>query len=114
VRKTGLAIGFSFILLIAGCDGGTRVTGLVRDTSGNPIGEAKITLTEIETNRSVPTLSKQDGSYRIGMLHAPSADVRLRLAIEKNGFAPWTLEFKSALRNPEFGITLNRLPNPPK
>ena len=101
--------------LCAGCDGGTSVRGYIRDTAGSPIAGAKVTLIEIEQKENRAAMSRDDGSFRIAMLHAPSDRVRLRLHVEKDGYVPWTIEFKSALRSPELNIVLSQIqPNTQK
>ncbi|MEQ1885216.1 MAG: TonB-dependent receptor [Bryobacteraceae bacterium] len=66
--------------------GSGTLSGSVKDTSGAPIGRAKITITNTETTSQVDAVSDGTGLFRSGGL-APGS---YRLDVDSEGFAPLT------------------------
>ena len=67
---------------LCGCDGGTRITGVVFDSEGRPVADAGIKLTCGAYSREVKTTDY--GFFKIGMTHSPW-NPELTLAVEKEG-----------------------------
>jgi len=75
---------------ISGCDGGTRVKGVVLDSNDTPIADADVKLTTGELRREVK--SSDRGTFKIGMTHSPF-NPELTLEVTKPGFKPFEKRF---------------------
>ena len=62
------------------------ILGVVKDTSGGTVPQAKVTVTSTETNESRTTTTRDDGSYRFPALRPGHYTVK----IEKDGFQTQT------------------------
>ncbi len=75
---------------ISGCDGGTRLKGVVLDSNGTPIADADVKLTTEERKREVK--SSDRGVFEVGMTHSPF-NPELTLEVTKPGFKPFEKRF---------------------
>lgn len=85
VRSIWLTLAGIACLILSACDGGTTVRGYVRDKRGAPLLGASITMSPDGENRNREVRSREDGSYKLSMLHAPGNSVVLR--VSKQGYA---------------------------
>jgi carboxypeptidase family protein len=76
VRFVSRASFFLMLLLLVGCEGGTRLSGKILDQNGQPIDSASVML-DVDTSYTEfshrETLSKSDGSYYLELHHPPGA-----------------------------------------
>lgn len=93
-RQTILLASFIFACFICftSCDGGLLVTGRVLDEQGKPINGAKVTL--ISRGKKNESSSRADGSYNVGIIHAPRAPTG-SLTVSKEGYETYNLPFSS-------------------
>jgi hypothetical protein len=89
---TGSILAAAFACLVVACDGHTSVKGTVRDERGNPVEGALVRLTLVSTKKSREARTGGDGSFVIGIVHAPFAVGKVRLSITKDGFEAYTLD----------------------
>src|SRR4051794_8006444 len=69
-RKATLLVLLTVCLVLwAACDGGVSVCGHVLNESGRPIKGARVIL--ISRGRMGETMSREDGFYSVGFMHAP-------------------------------------------
>src|SRR5271154_6918726 len=76
-----------------------RVIGVVTDPSGSVVPQAKVTVTNVDTNTSNQTTTGTDGSYQVLLLPVGS----YRVTAEAQGFrktvtAPQKLEINQSLK----------------
>ena len=85
-----LLVPFFLLLFVFSANAQFRasIQGTVSDTSGGLVPEAKVTLTSIETGKSLETTASDDGFYRLSGL-APG---KYKLTVEKAGFKQSVLE----------------------
>src|SRR4051794_14914315 len=74
-----------------------EILGIVRDTSGAVIADAKVEVKNLETNATRGVVTTQDGSFRVPLLAYGKYEVN----VQKSGFAkyklgPITLELNQA------------------
>lgn len=74
-------------------DGGTLLSGYVTDQNGKPVQGAKVKLSDGHHNEQV--ISKNDGFYKIMLLHAPSNNVQLTFTVSKEGYNTLIQKFTS-------------------
>ena len=96
-RKTSLLtlLIIPFTILLAACpmgDGGVSISGRVLDESGKPIKGAKVIL--ISRGTKGENESREDGSYEVGVIHAPAAPTGT-LTVSKEGYETFWLQFNS-------------------
>jgi hypothetical protein len=87
----------SLMLTTLGCDGGTRLKGIVWDTQHRPIAGAKVTMLigeENSANRHVPYSQVTDDTGRFDLMrtHAPGR-VRVVLEVQHDEFQPYRKVF---------------------
>lgn len=83
-------------VVLVGCDGHTSVKGVVSTMDGRPVAGASVHLAPVEDVRpNADTKSAGDGSYYIGMTHAPSWTVVLRLTVTKDGYRTFSKEYQA-------------------
>ena len=110
MEQKGLHILFCLVLsvILAGCDGHTRVKGYVYDRDDNPIKDALVTL-EYSTHK-FDALTDKDGAYDVGLVHGPFF-ASLTLTATKEGFKPFKLPFSSnSSPSGNYKIVLERIP----
>jgi hypothetical protein len=94
--RAGLCL--AVVLLLTRCDGGTNVSGMVKDAGGKPIAGVVVSLTVYDREgksvrtRSVTTV--EDGRYVVGFMHSPFR-VPLSIKADKSGYAPFEKRFES-------------------
>jgi hypothetical protein len=71
---------------LVACDASTFVRGVVRDETGVPIEGATIELSIGE--RKVGTVTRDDGSYEVDLVHGPVLGGELTLTVSRAGFHP--------------------------
>jgi hypothetical protein len=112
-RKTSLLslLILTFSIMLAGCpmgDGGVSVSGRVLDESGRPIRGAKVIL--ISRGTKGEDDSREDGSYDVGVIHAPAAPTGT-LTVSKEGYETFWLQFNSRAEvGHKRDIVLNAVP----
>lgn len=79
---------------LGGCDGGVSVGGKVRDESGKPIEGARLVLISRGTRNE--GVSRDDGSYHVGVIHAPVKPSGT-LTVSKEGYETFQQSFSSRL-----------------
>ncbi len=92
--------------LLVGCDGGTFIKGVVRDSANKPVPDATVTLTVEERTHEVKSLA--DGAFKIGTLHSPS-NPELSLSVTKPGYRPFEKRFHSSEQLSTIVITVEPL-----
>ena len=106
-RNTALAIAIcGSLLLWSGCDGYTRVHGIIRDADGTPISGALVVFNPKGSAYPKQTMSSADGTYTVGSTHAPFRDVPLTLVVSKDGYRTAEKGFKSGDHTREMDIVL--------
>jgi uncharacterized GH25 family protein len=80
------------VIFLAGCDGGVQVKGRILDERGKPVKEARILLES--RGESHQTESREDGSYDVGVMHAPVTP-KGKLTVSKKGYETYELQFNS-------------------
>src|SRR6202165_3225776 len=92
VRHVAIGIAVSFALLFCAADAGaqasrvgTTLEGIVRDTSGAVIPNAKVALHNPLTNQSPSASTDEQGFFRAEQLAVGTYEVR----VEQTGFAPY-------------------------
>jgi hypothetical protein len=109
MKQRGLHILFGLVLsvILAGCDGHTRVKGYVYDRHDNPIKDALVTL-EYSTHKFDARTDK-DGAYDVGLVHGPFF-ATLTLTTTKEGFKPFKLRLSSnSSPSGDYKIVLDRI-----
>ena len=88
-------VAFASVMLCAltGCDGGTNISGSVRDGAGRPITGATVTM-QI-SDRVEKCITQADGRYAVGMTHAPFPNVDILIHAEKQGYKRFEQHLKS-------------------
>ena len=76
--------------ILAGCDGGTTITGVVLDRRGNPVADANVKLSGGGSTREIT--SSNHGVFKIGMVHSPW-NPELSLTVAKSGFKSYEKRF---------------------
>ena len=95
-RNAALAVAIcGSLLLCSGCDGYTRVHGIIRDGSGIPVSGALVVFNSKGSAYPKQTKSSADGTYIVGSTHAPFRHVPLTLVVSKDGYRTVDEEFKS-------------------
>jgi hypothetical protein len=84
------AVSLTLACLI-GCDGATLVDGTVTNRTGNAIKGATVRLS-LDNHRNERSMTDADGSFHVGLVHAPSHHVRSILEVVAAGFQPTTIE----------------------
>jgi hypothetical protein len=97
------------LLILTGCDGGTRVTGTVKNAYGGSMSNVQITLKE--GNRSIHAISSDQGKFTIGMTHSPF-NVELELFMARNGYKPFSKTFHSHDHLKTIDVTMQEAPAP--
>ncbi len=83
-------------LVLVACDGHTSVRGVVSGVNGHPLAGATIHLTPVDgRGPNGEARSGSDGSYYVGMMHAPSWMVMLHLTVSKSGYRTFDKEFRA-------------------
>jgi hypothetical protein len=98
-----------YTLGLAGCDGHTRIRGIVKNHNGAPVPNVDVVLAHGE--RSVHALSSSDGSFHLLMVHSPS-NVKLTLSLTRDGYEPFNKTFHSHDNLTTVDVTLQELPEP--
>jgi hypothetical protein len=86
---------FSWLVFTSACimgDGGTSTHGRVLDERGKPIKGALVTL--VSRGRKAERVSSDDGSYDVGVIHAPVKPMG-KLTASKAGYEPYEKTFSS-------------------
>jgi TonB family protein len=96
-------------VMLCGCDGGTRITGVVFGPEGRPVAGADVKLTCGASSREVKTA--EYGFFKIGMTHSPW-NPELTLAVEKPGYKPFQKHFQAAEHLKDIVVTLEPLVEP--
>jgi hypothetical protein len=96
-HRSSLSILFVLLALVcAGAcimgDGGVSTRGRVLDESGKPIKGVLVTL--VSRGRKDERTSGDDGSYDVGVIHAPVAPMG-KLTASKEGYQPYEKTFNS-------------------
>ena len=110
-EKITSIIYLSFLLcLVTSCDGGTSISGHVRDSSGKPIEGAKVNLYAGDRTNFGDT-SRTNGYYQTSIMHAPFNDVQVKLTVSKEGFKTYEQTFLSGEANKQktYDVTLESL-----
>lgn len=79
-------------LALSACDGGISAGGHVRDENGKPIKGALVTL--ISRGTKDERVTRDDGSYDVGVIHAPQTPVG-KLTASKAGHQTFEKSFSS-------------------
>ena len=77
--------------LVAGCDRATQISGVVRDTSGQPLSGALIVLQseeQLDVEFADSAVTGPSGTFRVGFIHAPF-NIALSLTASKPGYATY-------------------------
>ena len=93
-------------VVLWGCDGGTRITGVVFGTEGRPVSDAVVKLTCGGYARQVKTTT--DGVFKIGMTHSPW-NPELTLTVQKAGYKPFEKRFHASEHLKDIVVTLEPL-----
>jgi hypothetical protein len=93
--------------LLAGCDGGTFIHGVIHDSGKRPIADATVIL-RVES-RSHESKSSGDGEFKIGMTHSPW-NPQLSLSVTKVGYRPFEKRFQARDHLRDIVITLEADP----
>jgi hypothetical protein len=92
----------------SGCDGGTRLKGVVLDSSDRPIADADVKLTTGELKREVK--SSDRGVFKVGLIHSPF-NPELTLEVTKTGFKPFEKRFHAKEHLDSIVATLDPVAN---
>jgi hypothetical protein len=113
-KKITVVVRLGFILcLFMACDGGTSISGHVRDVSGKSIEGAKVAL-NADDRTNVGETSRADGYYQTSIMHAPYKDVQVKLTVSKEGFKTYEQTFLSgeASKQKTYDVVLEPLSSP--
>jgi Carboxypeptidase regulatory-like domain len=102
------------LLLCSGCDGYTRLHGVIRDPNGIPISGALVVFNPKGSAYPKQTTSSADGTYIVGSTHAPFGHVPLTLVVSKDGYKTVDKKFKSGDRIREMDVVLLPAPTSPE
>ena|SRR6266567_7929067 len=91
--RVSVALAIVTTVVCLACDGGTHVQGYIYNSSGKPVEDVRVTLTQASRSMSVTTA--KDGRFAVGMLHSPFR-TSLSLTAEKPGYAKFEKRFSSA------------------
>ncbi|HEX8139786.1 MAG TPA: carboxypeptidase-like regulatory domain-containing protein [Pyrinomonadaceae bacterium] len=94
------------MLTLVSCDGGTTLTGFVRDTNGQPIEGASLRLESPSGSKS-EVLSHANGSYKTSILHSPFK-TKLIVTVSKKGYKTYRQEFPSGELQRKYDVVLER------
>ena len=84
------------LALVCACDGGSQLTGEVRDPAGNPVPEATVTLAAVYNDTQIDSVTEPTGAvggFSVHILHSPFGSQPLRLSVRKAGYRSYDLEF---------------------
>lgn len=84
------AVGLVMFLWLSGCDAWTTARGTVRDSAGNPVSDAIVTMSVAGASRQFRT--DKDGQYLISTSQPPWKTT-VTLAVSKNGYQPYEKKF---------------------
>jgi len=97
MKRTSV-ICLGLLVLVAGCDGHTRLSGEVVGPDDKPIAGVKVRLSELnEPTRGWESTTDESGRYTVGLTHAP-LDIPLVVTATKDGYKPYRKEFKVSQR----------------
>jgi hypothetical protein len=83
-------------LLVAGCDGETRLRGRIVDPEGTPIAQAVVRLDEIPKNlNDSEDKTDRSGMFHVSIMHAP-VSTDLVLTVSKDGYQTYREEINSS------------------
>jgi hypothetical protein len=86
------------LVLAAGCDGHTSLSGEVVGPDDKPIAGVKVRLSEPkEPSRGWDSTTDEAGRYSVALTHAPF-DIPLVVTATKEGYKPYQKEFKVSQR----------------
>jgi hypothetical protein len=109
-RSFCLLIAFvTALLILTGCDGGTRITGTVKNVYGGPMSNVQVTLKE--GHRSIHAISSDQGKFTIGMTHSPF-NVEFELSMARNGYKPFSKTFHSHDHLKTIDVIMQEAPEP--
>jgi hypothetical protein len=94
------------VSFIVSCDGGTTLTGYVRDTSGQPVEGATLTFESPSGSKS-EVKSEAGGFYKTSILHSPDKTT-LIVTVSKKGYKPHRQEFPSGELQRKYDVVLER------
>ena len=96
--KRTSAICLGLLVLVAGCDGHTSLSGEVVGPDDKPIEGVKVRLSEPkEPTRGWDSTTDTSGRYSVALTHAPF-DIPLVVTATKEGYMPYRKEFKVSQR----------------
>jgi hypothetical protein len=96
--KRILAIYPGLLILIAGCDGHTSLSGVVVGPDNKPVAGVKVRLSEPkEPTRGWDSTTNESGRYSVALTHAPF-DIPLVVTATKDGYKPYRKEFEAGRR----------------
>jgi hypothetical protein len=86
------------LVLVAGCDGHTSLSGEVVGPEDRPIAGVKVRLSEPkEPTRGWDSTTDESGRFSVALTHAPF-DIPLVVTATKEGYKPYRKEFKVSQR----------------
>ena len=96
--KRTAAVCLGLLVLVAGCDGHTSLSGEVVGPDDKPIAGVKVRLSEPnEPARGWDSTTDEFGRYSVALTHAPF-DIPLVVTATKDGYKPYRKEFKVSQR----------------
>ena len=99
-QHNGMIAVLTLMVVCLGCDGASRVGGTVVDANGRPIENASVLFEAVEKGDpkdayQCTVKTSPQGTFGCGFVHAPR-NVKLRLTIEKEGYAIYARELYSS------------------
>jgi|SRR5580700_11267924 hypothetical protein len=98
------AVGLTMFLWLSGCDAWTTAQGTVRDSAGNPVPDAIVTMNVAGASRQFRT--DKDGQYLISTSQAPWK-TSVSLTVSKNGYQPYEKKFTGPGSYKELDVVLD-------
>ena len=96
MRRSAICLGL--LVLAAGCDGHTSLSGEVVGPDDRPIAGVKVRLSEAKApTRGWDSTTDESGRYAVALTHAP-CDIALVVTATKAGYKPYRKEFKVSQR----------------
>ncbi len=84
------------LMLVAGCDGHTSLSGQIVGPDDEPVVGAKVRLVEADQpGRGRDSTTGETGGFSVALTPAPF-DIPLVVTVTKDGYKPYRKEFKAA------------------